>query len=316
MIIPARRLAPRAFNYRLVRRRGLGDNVPGQVSPDGNFAWDGRVWQPVNAAPAAPTFTPVVQPTNEVCQPWDTPCVMRNVARQTGYQIAEGQNSASQLYGNCLAGGTDAATCRARWPVGYAGDVPFMNLPRDQQVAEAAQGGFSIPAPVAPAVPAAPVASGGSVHFQSSRGGTLVYPGDTWTVTISGASPNLPVQVQGGKNGASNTTPMGSTDSAGNFSLSGRFTQDDIGSWVENWSVGGRGSGSFNFTVGSVPTTSTGKPIVDTSSAANAPGGAPAPDGGPATKQGAPSSSIGGAIPWWGWLAGVGAAIFLMKGNR
>src|SRR5689334_2549016 len=63
----------------------------------------------------------------------------------------------------------------------------------------------------------APAPKGGSVSFQPSRSGSL-QPGDTWRISISGASPNTPVTVTGGKNGQSITNSMGTTDGAGNFS--------------------------------------------------------------------------------------------------
>ena len=78
------------------------------------------------------TFNPPDQPTNEACQPWDTPCVERNVSQQLGYQVQVGEASANQDYAQCLANGTDAGTCRARWPVGYSGNVPILNLTPEQ----------------------------------------------------------------------------------------------------------------------------------------------------------------------------------------
>jgi hypothetical protein len=79
---------------------------------------------------------------------------------------------------------------------------------------------------------------GGVWSFQASRGGSTFYPGDTWTVRITGSLPNAPVAVQGGRDGASDITPTGATDANGNFTLSGTFMLADAGSWQETWMVG------------------------------------------------------------------------------
>lgn len=86
-----------------------------------------------------------------------------------------------------------------------------------------------------------PAPKGGSLTFATSRGGSgsTVYPGDLWAVTILGASPNTAVTVYGGKGGARVKNTMGSTDSAGRFTLSGTFAIGDVGAWWEQWEVGG-----------------------------------------------------------------------------
>jgi hypothetical protein len=98
-----------------------------------------------------------------------------------------------------------------------------------------------------------PATTTGTLSFSTSRGGTTLYPGDTWTITISGAAPNAPISVVGGGNGAMNTTPTGTTDTKGNFSLSGTIDSSQIGSWYEGWTVGGTGVGSISFTVVAAP---------------------------------------------------------------
>jgi hypothetical protein len=104
--------------------------------------------------------------------------------------------------------------------------------------------------------PASPAGSG-TLSFTTSRGGTTLYPGDTWTIRISGAKPNAAISVVGGVNGAMNTTPTGTTDANGNFSLSGTIDSSQVGSWYEGWTVGGSGIGSISFTVVATPQTST-----------------------------------------------------------
>lgn len=98
------------------------------------------------------------------------------------------------------------------------------------------------------------------VSFSSSRGGSTLYVGDSWTITITGAAPGAEIKVTGGKNGASPTVSMGSADGSGKFVLTGTVTSEEIGTWSESWAAGGLNAGSFSFTVTSGPggSTSTG----------------------------------------------------------
>ena len=97
----------------------------------------------------------------------------------------------------------------------------------------------------------------GSLTFSTPRSGGVLYPGDVWTIKISGATPNSPVAVTGNGSaatyGTNITTPMGTTDSSGNWALSGSIDSSQIGQWYENWSVGGQSVGSFSFTVQATP---------------------------------------------------------------
>ena len=104
-----------------------------------------------------------------------------------------------------------------------------------------------------PATPPPPSSSPASLKFVTSRGGNTLYPGDTWEITITGAGPHAAVAVVGGQNGAMNNTPTGTTDQAGNFSLSGTIDSSQIGSWYEAWTVGGTGIGTITFTVAATP---------------------------------------------------------------
>lgn len=90
------------------------------------------------------------------------------------------------------------------------------------------------------------------LQFSTSKGsgtGLTLVPGDTWTIQITGAAANSPVTVFGGKDGSYMTNSMGTTDGAGNWSKSGTAQTGDVGSWQEQWSVGGQLVGSFVFTV-------------------------------------------------------------------
>lgn len=144
-----------------------------------------------------------------------------------------------------------------------------------------------------------PQIQGGRLSFTSSRGGSSLYVGDTWLISITGASPNSPVTVSGsGPGGPFGSTPMGSTDSSGNFSKSGSVGTGEIGSWVEQWAVGGASSGSILFTVAAL-------------SGAKTPGTS-AGDGAKIPATGFDFSKI----PWWGWAGAAGVALFAFGGGR
>jgi hypothetical protein len=67
----------------------------------------------------------------------------------------------------------------------------------------------------------------------TSRGGTSFYPGDAYSLSITGGSPYAPVTCTIG----SWTGNMGTTDWNGSYSLSGTMTSSDVGQWVEYWTV-------------------------------------------------------------------------------
>ena len=165
----------------------------------------------------------VPTPAYETCNPTDSACVARNQVLNAAYNEAVVED----LWKTYNSG---------PMPVGWmtAGDDPT----RQQQVAA----NYNTANPV---VPAAPAASGGHVTFTSSRGSNALQVGDTWLVSITGATPNSPVSVNAG----GSTTQMGTTDANGNFSLSGTARTQDIGPWNELWSVGGLDSGAFQFTI-------------------------------------------------------------------
>jgi hypothetical protein len=138
----------------------------------------------------------------------------------------------------------------------------------------------------------------GSLTFSTPRSGGVLYPGDAWTIKISGATPNSPVAVTGNGSaatyGTNITTPMGTTDSSGNWALSGSIDSTQIGQWYENWSVGGQSVGSFTFTVQAAP------------SGSEATGGTTSVS---STGNWLTDSMFGG-IPNWGLLAGAAVAAF------
>jgi hypothetical protein len=198
-LILRRAVRPRMQNYQ--RRRGLGlpplrtcrgfgavyvpgqttPNQVGDTSPDGSSVWDGSHWVSSTPAIPAPVFAPPVQPVNKVCQPWDSACVEGNVAQQVGYQVQVGQAQADYDFQQCLANGTDAGTCRARWPVGYSGDVPILNLTPAQ-----AAGAMQTPAQAAAALQASDAAAAASLLNMAKK-----VPGGLPPAKASGGS--LPV---------------------------------------------------------------------------------------------------------------------------
>ena len=177
-----------------------------------------------------------------------------------------------------------------------------------QAQTEAAQNvaapGYS-PAPAAVPLPAAAASSsaGAKLSFTTSRGGNTVQPGDTWQVRITGAAPNSPVSVLGvHPDGGSATASEGSTDSSGNFSMSGSFDSSMIGTWKETWSVGGQPAGSFSFTVQAAAGAASG--------GGSSTAGAPAGGGTSAPASGFWTGSAFLGLPNWMLIGGGVAAAF------
>ena len=178
-------------------------------------------------------------------------------------------------------------------------------------------------APASQAAAAATQAAGGtgSLVFSTPHNGGPLYPGDAWTIKISGAAPNSPVAVTGNSSpatyGTNVTTPMGTTDASGNWSLSGKIDASSIGQWYENWSVAGNSVGSFSFQV-----------VASAPVANGAQGPAPAPAGSVPTGGAAAVTTAASVIPGWftdttidgipNWLlclGAVGVGWFLLKGK-
>lgn len=107
-----------------------------------------------------------------------------------------------------------------------------------------------------------------SAQLKTPRGGSVFFPGDTWSIVITGGQPNAPVKVVGGANGQQVTTVYGNTDANGSFalnglgrakrargSLRGTFASSDVGTWQETWYVGSDLAGNFAFQIQPTPTT-------------------------------------------------------------
>jgi hypothetical protein len=239
----------------------------------------------------------IATPVYENCNPSDSACVARNQLLNAAYNEAVVQD----LWKTYNSG---------PMPVGWmtAGDDPI----RQQQVA--ADYNTANPVPVSTPAASAPAASGGHVTFTSSRGSNALQVGDTWLVSITGATPNAQVTVNAG--GA--TTPMGTTDANGNFSLAGTARAADIGSWNELWSVGNLASGAFQFTISAPPTAATppsAAPPVTPPATPLAAGTST----GSASGASVSSTVIGGfdlsTIPIWAWAGAAAVALLAFGGG-
>jgi hypothetical protein len=239
-------------------------------------------------------------------------------AQQQNFQLDNNANFKVD-YANCVAQGLDPGVCAGRTygltPAGgYTSDAG--GGPGGSQAIMDANGNIvAAPPPVytgpslIPAGGSNPPAQGSpsSVVFTNLTSGNaaVLKVGDRWQIVITGAARNAPVSVTGGQNGAHDTTPMGSTDSAGNWKSNGQITGDQIGSWVEAWTVGGQPVGTFSFTVpggtsGSASTSPTGGSVT-----------------GSFTDFLNKSVTVGGSsIPDWALIgAGLVAVFFLMRGK-
>jgi hypothetical protein len=227
--------------------------------------------------------------------------VARNNAANAAWNLAVEQDTNAQHLAWCLQSGSgySAAECHATYDPGGSIDATA-------NAGAPVQGYATLKAQTQ-----APAASGGHVTFTSSRGGNALQVGDTWMVSITGASPGKQVTAKVG----SDTTPMGTTDSSGAFQLAGTARTADVGAWNESWAVGGLPSGSFSFTV-QPAVTPQGQQVINSSGAGSGSG-----TGGSAAGASASSTVIGGfdlsAIPWYIWVGGAAAAFLAFgKGGR
>jgi hypothetical protein len=279
MIVP-RRTTVRQRNY---RRRGLG------------FTY----------------YDLLDQAGREDCDPRDSACVNRNTQR-----VVAVQDLWAQYLSNPATANQAAPQIKINVDTSQAAQAAFMaNQPITSQTVSVGGGSAQTVGQLEttgiyakPQTVAAP-SGGGKLTFTTSRGGTTVYPGDTWIVKITGASPNQPVVVVGGRGGSADMNTMGTTDSSGNFTKSGTFSAADAGQWQESWSVGGKPSGSFGFTLqSSVPTTPGGDQIINSSGASQP------------SNPSAPSVSLFSfsSIPLWVWGAAAAVGLYAMnsKGKR
>ena len=249
-----------------------------------------------------PTYTP------ENCAATDSACVQRNAVANANFGAAMAAWQVANNLDGCIANANQnpnpaaaIAQCKANYSGGGAGYDAASSIPYT--------GGGSSPA-----------VSGGRVSFATSGtgGSGSPYVGDTYQVSITGATPNSPVTVSGnGPSGPYSATPMGTTDNNGNFSKAGSFGAGDVGNWSESWAVGGISSGQFTFAVNApIPALAPGVPLSSTTApTVAAPVLTPA-DVTPLSTGAASSTPFSlGSIPWWGWAAGVGVALLALGGG-
>jgi len=250
-------------------------------------------------------------PVWENCDPKDVACVLRNTLASNAYQeamnVAQAQNNRAQCEANARNAGSPGqyaevmASCAAAYAQQSQPDVPTLVLtpPAPGPAYQPPVPNPSVPGYVPPSV----VPRGGSLSFTTSRGSLAMQVGDTWLVSITGATPNATVTVSGsGAGGPFAGSSMGTTDGAGNFSKSGAVGAGEIGAWNETWAVGGATSGSVSFTVTQA--------LAGGTPGSGTPAGGRAPSG----------STVGGfdlsKIPVWGWAVAAGVALFAFGGGR
>jgi hypothetical protein len=242
------------------------------------------------------------------CDPRDVACVANNEALNTQYNLNVQQAQAQNNYDQCMNDGKGQAFCGAQAAVQSGGQVITEVLPA--------------------AATAGP--QGGTFSFTTSRGGNAMQVGDSWKVSITGATPYMQVSVYGSMpGGAMPSTWEGTTDASGNFSKSGTVGTGEIGRWHEVWSVGPTVSGSTTFVVTDVTqapaapapvTTPAGKTVINSSGATQQ-----TPVTGPAAGGFSLAESFNCSDPstcWFGFpkwavlLAGGALAVFAFRGSH
>jgi hypothetical protein len=137
---------------------------------------------------------------------------------------------------------------------------------------------------------------------------SIFNPGDTFQVTITGASPNQPIVVQSQIDGVPQpAVSYGSTDATGSATITGTIPANG-GQWWEQWTVGGVAVGTISFQVPGVSTTttSTGGDFTAGSGISSI-----------TDMLAAPISIFGFSVPVWGIAAaGVGALMFFGGGKK
>ncbi len=237
-----------------------------------------------------------------------------------GYLTAD---QATQINASLAAGGP------IPFEPGAVGPPPGTYLPTSAPAPLPAPAAISTSAPAplstSPAVSSTAPAVSKPVTSQlinTTRGGSSFQVGDAWQLIITGPA-NQPVYITGTFNGQSlGQTQLGVTDSSGNFQTGGSMTVSQVGTWFEQYSVGGISAGSSAFQVtqapGPTPTQSTTPVDVTDPSTGLATQTPTPPDSGAPALPGASSSvTIGGVeIPVWALgLGAVGLLLFFGKGQ-
>ena len=246
---------------RMIRGRGMGQTcpagqeltlVPGMVTPT-CVATLATLQAQTAAEDASPFMTPAaIANQNAVAQAGEPGNLPANWNSLTNAQ------QTAQLY---CADYPSAPECVGQTPAQLAASNVGPNVPANLPL--------NTPAST---FAAQPVSLGSmAVLTNTSRPGQSFQVGDSWRLTVQGP-PNAPVTDSATQNGTSlGTSPYGSTDATGNFSLSGTFDASTVGSWAEVWSVGGVKAPAISFTVSTAPGGGTGPAAGSTSVAQSSP---------------------------------------------
>lgn len=99
------------------------------------------------------------------------------------------------------------------------------------------------------------------VSIQNTSGGSssAFTVGQNWSVTVTGP-PNTQVTATASFGGTSQgPTVMGTTNAQGQLVITGSMAQGNVGSWVEQWFVGGQSAGQLTFSVSAAGTSGIGQ---------------------------------------------------------
>lgn len=162
-------------------------------------------------------------------------------AQQGGQPASQSQQGTTDANGNFSKTGTfNASTVGSWWEQWIVGSLVVGTISFTVVAAPSGNGAASSPTPTTAAIQ------------NTSRPGQPLQVGDTWSVTVHGAA-NSPVTATVQQSGQSaSSSNFGSTDSNGNFSLSGTADSSTVGSWTETWAVAGVNASPFTFTVSAV----------------------------------------------------------------
>ncbi len=97
--------------------------------------------------------------------------------------------------------------------------------------------------------------AGASLQFTATpaRYAGNQWTGDSYRLDITGAAPGSPVLQRRTGPAGSLQRDAGTTDANGNFSESGVFTRENVGTWLDYWYVGDELVGYYQLTVFNAP---------------------------------------------------------------
>jgi len=142
----------------------------------------------------------------------------------------------------------------------------------------------------------------------TSRPNSPLASGDSFELVITG-SPYSPVQIDATRNGSQRgVSEVGSTDGQGLKIISGRMSENEIGSWVEVVKVGSS-TATISFSVGAAPGMTQGGGPAAAGGSTNAGGGGSTAIPGTVSPV---MAAVSGGLPSWVIPAAIAAAAVLM----